>query len=162
MKAKKRKAGSRSDKRTRSRSGSVPGKSRHGPEGIFQYAWSRRIRQTFKSMTDSVVLLIFLFFLIVVILVSGVAKNDQPRQEETAHFAGDRISGRTVAEAIGDAMEEDLADGTADMDYDLKRELGTDFEFVMHFEDRDGNVIEINGKPCAGSPQASVNGQKCS
>ena len=144
------------------KSAGMPEKGRS--EGSFQDVYGRRILQAFKGMTDNVVLLIFLVFLIVVILVSGIARNNQQDPEENAGFDDARDSGLATAEAIGKALEPDLNGTIASMNYsELKEELGiTDSEFFVLFKDEQGNLIEVDDKPCIGSPQARVNGRKCS
>jgi hypothetical protein len=34
-------------------------------------------------------------------------------------------------------------------------------DFVIYFEDENGNLLLLAGKPCIGSSYASVNGYKC-
>ena len=129
-----------------------------GPRSLTTFGGGccERVRQTFRGMTDNKVLLSFLVFLIIAIIVVGVVRNVQD---------DDRLS-EDVAEAIGDAIEEDLKDGNADMEYeDIKQQLkdqGINREFAWHLEDEEGNLIQVDGRPCIGSPQASVNGRECS
>ena len=136
------------------KSGSMPAGTKK-PDGV-RGGCCERVRQTFRGMTDNKVLLSFLVFLIIAIIVVGVVRNVQD---------DDGLS-EDVAEAIGDAVEEDLKDGNADMEYeDIKQQLkdqGINREFAWHLEDEEGNLIQVDGKPCIGSPQASVNGQECS
>ena len=151
MKSRKRVSGAN---KSAGKSGSMPAGTKK-PDGV-RGGCCERVRQTFRGMTDNKVLLSFLVFLIMAIIVVGVVRNVQD---------DDRLS-EDVAEAIGDAVEEDLKDGNADMEYeDIKQQLkdqGINREFAWHLEDEEGNLIQVNGKPCIGSPQASVNGQKCS
>ena len=162
MKSRKSKAGSmssgkhshRTDK-TSGRSKSMPARG-NGPGGSGQSGCCQRFMKVFKGMTEGTVLLVFLVLLVTIILVLGIiAKNNQ--QEN---------SPEDQAEAIGDIIETDLKDGTADMDYEeIKQQLkeqGIEKEFAWHLEDQNGNLIQVEGKPCSGSPQASVNGQECS
>jgi hypothetical protein len=44
----------------------------------------------------------------------------------------------------------------------LKQQLGIEADFALYFEDSDGNLVELDSRPCIGSGKMSVNGQKCS
>ena len=56
----------------------------------------------------------------------------------------------------GEIVDEEFA-GFSGKNYEtLKTQLGIKNDFVIHFEDEDGNIIQVGGKYCFGSPDAKV------
>jgi hypothetical protein len=58
-----------------------------------------------------------------------------------------------IAESVvnGEEIDEQALSNLANKDYnELKKELGIGHDFLVHFEDKDGNPIKISGMYCFG------------
>lgn len=67
-----------------------------------------------------------------------------------------------VAFIVKDTVDPQLLAYFANMDYEtVKAHLGLQSDFVIHFEDDNGDVIPMGDRLCIGSKSATLNGVPC-
>ena len=76
----------------------------------------------------------------------------------------DALSSKSNATFIeGQKINKEKLERFANLTYDqLKDILGTSYNFCIHFEDEQGNIINVSNKTGIGSPKAKVGGVACS
>lgn len=132
-----------------------------------------------KSLDDRTAVFAFLAFLVVVFFIFDAVADQQARSKGgtaekvlTKDMAEREILSKLIIESkeqdgtgfiVKDSVDPELLEHFASKKYEqLKAELGTDADFVIHFEDMDGNIIPIGGRMCLGNEGASINGVPCS
>lgn len=67
-----------------------------------------------------------------------------------------------VAFIVQDKVDPELLEHFTSKSYEqLKKELGIELDFVVHFEDDEGNIVPMGNKMCVGSGGATINGKPC-
>ena len=125
-------------------------------------ASSNRKKQ--QGLSDGMVLLIFLVLISVIIAVfsteSQVTRQDQVKLLNQLVIEAEEEDGPAII--VGGTLDKTMLLNFANKNYDeLKGLLGVTSDFVIHFEDSEGNLVDIIGKPCIGSAYARVNGYRC-
>ena len=140
-----------------------------------------RLLSGIRLMNDRSAVVVFLALLVVILFLfdslsdqtalnPGV-KDGIKHKLVTESVANDLISGLKVdgsgANAVGfivkDTVDQQLLNHFTSMDYEqIKAKLGVESDFVIHFEDESGRVIQLGNKWCIGSNTAKVNGVSCS
>ena len=137
-----------------------------------------------KLVDDQKAVLIFLVFLVFVLFIldamsdqmalfsgkAGAAAGNAQSREIAPDAANKLISKLTVnsreddgvAFIVKDTVDPELLEYFVNMDYEqVKRHLGINGDFVIHFEDQQGRIIQIGQKLCLGSKTATINGVPC-
>ncbi|MBI2580736.1 hypothetical protein HYV85_02910 [Candidatus Woesearchaeota archaeon] len=132
----------------------------------------------FKLIDDRTAVFGFLAFLVVVLFLFDAVADQQARSKDgTAKkvLTKDMVEREILSKLIIDSKEQDgtgfivkdnvdpeLLEHFANKKYEqLKAELGINSDFVIHFEDMNGNIIPIGDRMCLGSKGASINGIPC-
>ncbi|MBI2140822.1 hypothetical protein HYU16_00195 [Candidatus Woesearchaeota archaeon] len=132
-----------------------------------------------KSIDDRTAVFAFLVFLVVVFFIFDAIADQQARSKggTAAKALTKDVAERDIlSKLIIDSKEQDgtgfivrndvdpeLLEHFASKKYEqMKAELGIDSDFVIHFEDMNGNIIPIGDRMCIGSNGASINGVPCS
>tara|TARA_Y100000310_G_C20677543_1_gene813959 strand:+ start:816 stop:1157 length:342 start_codon:yes stop_codon:yes gene_type:complete len=105
-----------------------------------------------NGISDNLVLMMFLVFVILIVFFFSDTESQTKQDQKiimNSIIAGDSINNEKILEFTNSEYHE------------LKKRLGVNSEFVIHFEDENGNLIEIADKPCIGSSYALVGGHKC-
>jgi len=117
-----------------------------------------------QGLSEGAVLLIFLVLISMIVIVFGagseVTKQDQIKLLN--QFVIDAGEENGPAIIVGNSIDSDMLLTLANKDYgELKSLLGVTSDFVIYFEDDEGNLVEVLEKPCIGSASARVNGYRC-
>ncbi len=115
---------------------------------------------------DKTVAVLFILALITIFLVLA---NTQPRvsteleQEQLLDKLIDENPNDNIAPiVIGRELNVHSLAIYTQKDYEeIKRELDVDADFVLYFEDENGNIVPILDRPCFGSSYGRVSGQQC-
>lgn len=109
---------------------------------------------------------IIMFFLVLVIFIVFSYGNDSVRQDQkillsTLVIEHEAENGPAIV--VGNIVDVDRFKKISATSYsDLKSLFGIESEFIIYFEDVDGNVIEVDDTICIGSSYGQVNGHRCS
>lgn len=139
-----------------------------------------------RLVDDQKAVLLFLVFLVFVLFIldamsdqtalfsgkadAGAATGSAQVKEITSDAANKLISKLTVnsreedsiAFIVKDTVDPELLEHFANTDYEqVKRQLGINGDFVIHFEDQQGRIIPIGQKLCLGSKTATINSVPC-
>ncbi|MBI3036445.1 hypothetical protein HYY73_01635 [Candidatus Woesearchaeota archaeon] len=139
-----------------------------------------------RLVDDRKAVLIFLVFIVFVLFIldamsdqmalfsgnsgAGAAAGKDQAWKITPDAADKLISKLTVnsreddgvAFIVKDTVDSELLEYFANMDYEqVKRHLGINGDFAIHFEDQQGRIIQIGQKLCLGSKTATINGVPC-
>ena len=132
-----------------------------------------------KHIDDRTAVFVFLVFLVVVFFIldaladqKALSKGGTAKKVLTKSMAEKEILSNLIIDSkeqdgtgfiVKDNVDPELLEHFASKSYEqLKAELGIDTEFVIHFEDMNGNIIPIGDRMCIGSNGASINGVPCS
>ncbi len=124
-------------------------------------------RRNKRSISDGAVLAIFLIVvLFIIFFFSGAGTSVKSAEQEQKMLLSklviqdEREDGPAII--IGDVVDGARVKKLASTDYsELKKTVGITSDFVIYFEDDDGNVVNIADRPCIGSSYAQVNGVNC-
>lgn len=133
-----------------------------------------------KSLNDKAAVLLFIAALIIVIFLLD-ALADQRFQLGAKKSAAKALSKENVEELVlskfvigskeqdgmgfivKDTVDPELLEHLATKEYSqVKKELGLDADFAIHFEDENGNLVPMGERACIGSREASIQGIPCS
>ena len=127
---------------------------------------SRRVsrQQKHNGISEGTVLALFLIFIVVLIIAFGTdsqtTKKDQIKLLNNLIIEREGEDGPAII--VGNNLDGDMLLKLANEDYtDLKALLGVTSDFVIHFEDENGNIVDVLDKPCIGSSSAKINGYTC-
>jgi len=123
-----------------------------------------------KGLPFALIALLIGLFLLVLLLdylipektpgQSGITSNDGERLWAALEY--NASSKNPVGFIAGDKVIDEQLANLAKNDYgELKKKLGLDYDFIIHFEDDKGNLLPIGNKYCIGSPNASIGGIQC-
>lgn len=118
------------------------------------------------SVDFIIAMTIFIGVLITFYSFSVLNAREKPKelQQEAALVAREtRAQKSPIAIIDKEAVNETKITKVLDKDYEtIKKELGLKNDFCIHFEDENGNIIEIKqGVTGIGSPSIKVGGVKC-
>ncbi len=119
------------------------------------------------SISDGAILAIFLIVVLFVIFFfsgAGTSSNSAAQEQKTLlnklMIHDEREDGPAIV--VGDVVDDARVKKLASTDYsEIKKMVGITSDFVIYFEDDNGNVVNIAGRPCIGSSYAQVNGVNC-
>ena len=134
-----------------------------------------------RLMNDRTAVFMFLVLLVIILftfdamsdqgaLNSGVQKS--PKQPAVSGDVASLLMSELVVDSsrqgndvgfiVKGSVDPQLLQYFASMDYEqIKSQLGVQNDFVIHFEDENGQLIPIGDKWCIGSKNANVNGIPC-
>ncbi len=122
------------------------------------------------DLSDAMVLFVFVLLVVAIIFFyddANLEPQKRPIQKEQELLLSklvvelERQNGNALV--VGDVVDTTILNRLTQTNYGrLKTILGVDSEFVIYFEDQDGNLIQLGNRPCIGSAYAFVNGRKCS
>ena len=116
-----------------------------------------------RGLGDEAVLAIFLILVIVIVFFLG-SSGIQVKQASGSSGIQVRNDQKILLNYIidGNSISNEKLLELMNADYtELKKRLGISSDFAIHFEDENGNLLQIGGKPCMGSGYVYVNGYKC-
>ena len=139
---------------------------------------SSRSKKKVRGINDASVVLIFLTLLLAIVFVLDELGSDNAEPvEERVQSSSIEPSGAAALEKFLAEVEEQTifegANGSVIVESDafekfeeiyrehLKAEFGNVSDFVIYFEDDQGNLLKLTEKPCFGSGSAAVNGHAC-
>ena len=120
--------------------------------------------QKHKGLSDGAVIALFLIFVAIIIIVFGT--DSQMTQKDQIKLLNTFVietgeEGRSAI-IVGNNLDRNMLLKLANEDYaDLKALLEVTSDFVIHFEDENGNIVEVIDKPCIGSGNVKINGYTC-
>ena len=120
-----------------------------------------------KVNLNTVTILVAIGKLALFILIAMGPQSSEVSTESDQQMLMSRLTeGDTVHNIApilnGGAIDQQELNDLAEKDYDeLKDYLGIQSDFVVYFEDSNGQIVNIIDRPCLGSTFGQVNGQQC-
>ena len=141
-------------------------------------AKTKRSKHKGLDVSDSTILVTFIVFLVLIVFFFGEfgeVSEVEPISSKVSQISTvsdqqlllnqlfiDEEMDNGPAIIVGNVVSTLRLNNIAESDYDkLKDDLGVESEFVIYFEDAEGNLAEVMDTPCIGSGYATVNGHKC-
>ena len=134
----------------------------------------RKYRHSPYDFNDATIMLVFIVFVVLVIFFFDSSKSLQGAEPSVfelrkenemllSKLVIDHASENGQAIIVGNVVNAAMLSKVANTNYEqLKRLFGMDADFVIYFEDEEGNIVAVGEKPCIGSGYAYFNGRKCS
>ncbi len=127
------------------------------------------MRKTKKAQTWSMdaLIAVSIFTVAFIFLFSFLSVKSQSERIEQLKQEGEAIpetlsTQNNVTFIEGQKINKEKLESFANMTYgQIKDALGITYDFCIHFEDEEGNIIKISDKTGIGSPKAAVGGEKC-
>lgn len=119
------------------------------------------------TTNDSTLLIIFLVLLLFIIYFFGNSRMHETSVSQTQEILLSKLVAQDEKEdgpaiVIGNTVDDSRVKKLASTDYsEIKSMVGVTSDFVIYFEDEQGNVVNIADKPCIGSSYVQVNGVNC-
>ncbi len=141
---------------------------------------ARSLIENFAGISDRTTVILFLTFVVAALFIFDSIADQKAKAQTPEKQIMPRLDREAVKEAsskfiisdkaqdgvgfiIKDTVDPELLGHLAAMDYEqIKQNLGLQEDFVIYFEDENGQVAPISGKWCIGSKSASVSGIQCS
>ncbi len=153
-------------------------KKRHAGKSQGRQAAAQPRFAGLKSIDDKAAVFAFLILLVVVLFIfdaaadqKAISKGSSLKKVLTAEDAEKNVLSKLIIESrekdglgfvVENTVDPLLLEEFENKDYEqVKKELGIDADFVIHFEDMEGKVVPIGKKMCIGSSGAIVNGIPC-
>ena len=142
-------------------------------------AKKRADRLSLKDIDDRSAVTGFLVFLVIVIFLfdalanqqalasSKTAPNSNPLTKQVAETVASKLIVNSrdqggLGFVVKDIVDSKMLDYFTSLDYEqIKAYLGIDGDFVINFEDQNGNVVPMGSKLCVGSKDAQISGVPC-
>jgi hypothetical protein len=128
----------------------------------------RSKRKPFLSYLENLSLAVVVLLLIAALILFDASSTGLQRssiERESVILAGNLLDDPQNVPAIlvNNRLDTAGVHELAAIEYGaLKKQLGITADFALYFEDAEGNLVQLDGRPCIGSGKMSVNGQKCS
>ncbi|MBI2664275.1 hypothetical protein HYX10_02940 [Candidatus Woesearchaeota archaeon] len=118
-----------------------------------------------RGIPDNLTVLLFLVVVILIVAFVGTATEVQTRNDQQILLSRLVTTNERVelpAVVVDGTVEVETLKSLAKADYaQVKSMIGIRSDFIIHFEDENGNLIEIENIPCIGSGYAQVSGHTC-
>jgi len=124
-----------------------------------------RKAQTWSADALIAVSIFAVAFIFLFSFLSAKSQSDKISQlKKEGQGMPDMLSSKSNTTFIeGQKINKQKLESFANLTYDqLKDILGTSYNFCIHFEDEQGNIINVSNKTGIGSPKAKVGGVACS
>jgi len=124
---------------------------------------SHAVKSSGNGLGDGSIILIFIALVFLIIFFYGQNSVDTDQKILLSKLVIDHKEEGGPAIIIGNKVDVDRLREISLTDYsELKSLIGITSEFVIYFEDGEGNILDLGDKPCIGSSYAQVNGHQCS
>ncbi len=132
-----------------------------------------RQRSALTAISDKNGVAVFIAFLIAVVFLLDSAQDQKalnsPLEDERAEanailskLVFNSATGSGVGFVVTSPVDPAMFDSLAEEEYgQVKLRLGVKNDFVIHFEDSEGNVVPIGSRMCIGPATATIRGIPC-
>ena len=105
-------------------------------------------------------------FLMLMLMFFFLIQKGNDRQDDPEKIAAKLIASsskeKVLADAVGEQLSTERLAEYSKLTYpELKEKLKVEKDFAIYFVDEDGQLVQIEGKTCIGSPKAEVAGKPC-
>ena len=116
-----------------------------------------------RKSTGIIVFYLLLAIAIILLLKYSYSQYQKKSLNEDANTVLNAVTTNALKIVNSDKVDEDMVHQAAQKGYEqLKSELGIKNDFCIHFEDKDGNIVKIDGlEPGIGSEKVKVGGRPC-
>lgn len=136
-----------------------------------------------KSFDDKAAVFAFIVFLVIVIFLfdaladqkaffHGTKATKATKKALTKEMAESQVLSKLIIASkaqdgtgfiVKDTLDPELLEHFSSKGYEqIKKELKIDADFAIHFEDENGNILQIGDKMCIGSENVNIQGTPCS
>ena len=136
-----------------------------------------------KHIDDKTAVFAFLALLVVIIFLFDALSDQKAffhgtkaikatKEALTKEMAESQVLSKLIIESkaqdgtgfiVKDTLDPELLEHFSSKGYEqLKKELRIDADFAIHFEDENGNIVQIGDKICIGSENVNIQGTPCS
>ncbi len=128
---------------------------------------SRGSKKRRDTTNDSTILILFLVLLLFIIYFFGNSRVHETSVSQAQEILLSNLIAQDEKEdgpaiVVGNTVDDARVKKLASRDYsEIKNSMGVAAEFVIYFEDAEGNVVEVANRPCLGSSYAQINGINC-